>query len=399
MSGGVDSSVSALLLKQQGYNVTGVFIKTWQPDYIECTWKNDRLDAIRIAAQLDISFITLDLEKEYKEGVVDYMINEYMAGYTPNPDIMCNREIKFGAFYKYVKSIDANAIIATGHYANVMNGNPSLGKVTKAEGRNLNLALSKAIDQSKDQVYFLSQIDRNILSDIIFPLGEMMKSEVRQIAQDNNLYVANKKDSQGICMLGNISMKDFLKKEIEMRNKNGIFKDAQSDLMYYTIGERIDFNINEIKNLSFNVLIIDEKNKNYNKTDVAISDKNQKSYYVVAKNIKDNTLFISTNKIENNKSKVYKIESWNYTSNIELKENNIYEGQSRYHGPIHNFKILDYEMTLGMNDIMNLDDDNKEISFKYILNIEVQDENTLMVPGQTIVFYDGNIMIGGGIIE
>ncbi len=370
MSGGVDSAVSALLLKEQGYDVRGVFIKTWQPDYIECTWKEDRLDAMRVAAQLDIPFITLDLEKEYKESVVDYMINEYIAGRTPNPDIMCNKEIKFGAFYQYIKSIDPSAMIATGHYASL---DPT--PLGRGSGGGKYFALAKAKDSSKDQVYFLSQIDKNILKDVIFPLGGMMKSEVRQIAADNNLYVADKKDSQGICMLGDISMKDFLKREITT---------PHSDLIYYTIGERIDFNINEIKNLNFKVLIVGEEN--------------QKPYYVIDKNIEENVLYISNEKVNNNKSKVYKIQSWNYTSDIELSQGSIYQGQTRYHGPLNNFKILDYEMTLEMDDIMNLPDDNKEISFKYILTIEVCDENVLMVPGQTIVLYDGQIMIGGGII-
>ena len=358
MSGGVDSSVSALLLKQQGYEVIGVFIKTWQPDYIECTWKDDRLDAIRVAAQLDIPFITLDLEKEYKEGVVDYMINEYLAGRTPNPDIMCNKEIKFGAFYKYVKSIDSNAMIATGHYAATTPF--PLGRA----GDGMNLALSKAFDQSKDQVYFLAQIDRNILSDVIFPLGNMMKSGVREIAKKNNLYVANKKDSQGICMLGNISMKDFLKKEIPNAN----------EVLFYTIGERLDFNINE-KNNNINIV-------NYSKENI-----NQGPYYVTSKNIKENTLYISNNKIENNKNIIYNIESWNYTSNIVLKEGDIYEGQTRYHGEIHKFKVIEYKEVLQIKNII-----------KYKLLLETIDDKTLMVSGQTIVLYDGDLMIGGGII-
>ena len=117
MSGGVDSSVSALLLKKQGYDVTGVFIKVWQPDFITCTWKEDRLDAMRVASMLDIPFVTLDLEKEYKEGVIDYMIEEYRKGRTPNPDVMCNREVKFGAFMRFAKANDKDAYIATGHYA------------------------------------------------------------------------------------------------------------------------------------------------------------------------------------------------------------------------------------------------------------------------------------------
>ena len=137
LSGGVDSSVSALLLKQEGYDVTGVFIKVWQPDFIECTWKEDRLDAMRVASLLDIPFVTLDLEKEYKEGVIDYMIDEYKKGRTPNPDVMCNREVKFGAFFAWAKSHGAD-YVATGHYAQIKDS-----------------SLVVATDQNKDQTYFL----------------------------------------------------------------------------------------------------------------------------------------------------------------------------------------------------------------------------------------------------
>ena len=359
LSGGVDSSVSALLLQHQGYNVIGVFIKTWQPDYIECTWKEDRLDAMRIAAQLDIAFVTLDLEKEYRANVIDYMLNEYSVGRTPNPDIMCNKEIKFGAFYKYVKSINPNAMIATGHYANVMR--------VVTEGVNDVphgiFSLAKAKDTSKDQVYFLSQIDKDILKDIIFPLGNMMKSEVREIAKKNNLYVADKKDSQGICMLGNISMKDFLKKEIKNVNES----------MLYTIGERLDFNVNEKDN--------NRKLKIVNQSMEHIDKVGQKPFFVIDKNVKENIIYISNevNKNINNKQKIFKINNWNYTSNVELKINTLYEGQTRYHGALHTFKVL-------------------EINFKYILTIEIQGSDTMMISGQTLVLYDNDIMIGGGII-
>ena len=161
MSGGVDSSLSAALLVEQGYDVTGVFIKVWQPDFIECTWKEDRLDAMRVAAQLGIPFVTLDLEKEYKQGVIDYMIEEYRVGRTPNPDVMCNREVKFGAFWSWAKKEGAD-YIATGHYAQTNNGR---------------LLVSE--DKNKDQTYFLWTLTKHDLDHVLFPIGNMQKENVR----------------------------------------------------------------------------------------------------------------------------------------------------------------------------------------------------------------------------
>ena len=201
MSGGVDSSVSALLLQQQGYDVTGVFIKVWQPDFVECTWKEDRLDAMRVAAQLDIPFVTLDLEKEYKEGVIDYMIEEYRQGRTPNPDVMCNREVKFGAFFSWAKKQDKDAYIATGHYAN-------------NDGETL--LVSK--DTNKDQTYFLWALKKELLTSIVFPIGDMEKSMVREIAAAHSLSVSTKKDSQGLCFVGTINVKTLLKQFIDEKD-------------------------------------------------------------------------------------------------------------------------------------------------------------------------------------
>lgn len=260
MSGGVDSSVVAHMLKSLGYQVIGVFIKTWQPEYIECTWREDRLDAMRVAAQLDIPFVTLDLEKEYKEEVIDYMITEYEKGNTPNPDIMCNREVKFGAFYRYVKSIDLDAMIATGHYANIIGENN----------------LSKAKDKTKDQVYFLAQIDKSILPYIMFPLGQKLKTEVRDYAYRHSIYVSDKKDSQGICMLGDISIKDFLKKETPEAN----------ELMFYTIGERFNFNINNSNNINLiNLNNIKSHIINESKDNIE-----QGPFYIIKKDVKQNMI-------------------------------------------------------------------------------------------------------------
>lgn len=189
LSGGVDSAVSAALLKDAGAKVVGVFIKGWYPPGFDCPWALERRDAMRVAARLRIPFTTLDASAEYKKGVIDYLLAEYRAGRTPNPDVMCNREVKFGAFYRFAKNAGAGAI-ATGHYRS----------------------------GDKDQSYFLWAVPKEILEATLFPVGDMDKREVRALARRFNLPVAEKKDSQGICFLGNVSVKDFLKQELGSNN-------------------------------------------------------------------------------------------------------------------------------------------------------------------------------------
>lgn len=235
MSGGVDSSVSAALLKRAGYDVTGVFIKVWQPDWIECDWRAERLDAMRAAAHLDIPFATVDLEREYKEGVIDYMIREYAAGRTPNPDVMCNREVKFGAFWRWAKAQGAD-YIATGHYAQ--------NKATK--GGLQRLIVSK--DLNKDQTYFLWTLRQDDLAHIIFPVGDMTKDEVRAAARRFGLPNADKKDSQGLCFIGKVDVKGFLARYIDAQpgkvlDETGREIGAHPGALLFTIGERHGFTI------------------------------------------------------------------------------------------------------------------------------------------------------------
>lgn len=200
LSGGVDSAVSAALLKQDGALVTGVFIKGWYPPDMPCTWATERRDAMRVAARLHIPFITFDASAEYKKGVIDYLISEYRAGRTPNPDVMCNREVKFGAFYRFAKEQGADAI-AMGHYRS----------------------------GEKDQSYFLWAVPKDILNATIFPVGNYEKEKVRALAKKFNLPVAEKKDSQGICFLGSVSVKEFLEKELGSDNP----------ALLYTLGQRV----------------------------------------------------------------------------------------------------------------------------------------------------------------
>lgn len=200
LSGGVDSAVSAALLQQAGAEVTGVFIKGWYPPGMPCTWAAERRDAMRVAARLGIPFLTLDASVEYKRSVIDYLLAEYRAGRTPNPDVMCNREVKFGAFYRYAKTAGADAI-ATGHYRS----------------------------GEKDQSYFLWAVPKEILATALFPVGTLEKSEVRALAKRFNLPVAEKKDSHGVCFLGSVSVEEFLKRELGSDNP----------ALLYTIGQRM----------------------------------------------------------------------------------------------------------------------------------------------------------------
>ena len=206
LSGGVDSSVTALLLKQQGYEVIGMFMKNWHDESVtisdDCPWIDDSNDALLIAQQLDIPFQVIDLSAEYKERIVDYMFEEYQNGRTPNPDVLCNREIKFDAFLKAALELNAD-YVATGHYCR---------KVQHDDG---SFGLLTGLDPNKDQSYFLCQLNQDQLSKALFPIGELQKEEVRKIASENGLVTADKKDSQGLCFVGKISLPTFLQQKLE----------------------------------------------------------------------------------------------------------------------------------------------------------------------------------------
>jgi len=222
LSGGVDSSVSAYLLQQQGYEVIGLFMRNWHDETVtlsnECPWIDDANDALLIAEQLNIPFQVLDLSKEYKERIVDYMFAEYEAGRTPNPDVLCNREIKFDVFLKAALELGAD-FVATGHYCQ---------KTTDENGVHHLLA---GADPGKDQSYFLCQLSQEQLSKALFPIGHLQKSEVREIAKSINLVTAEKKDSQGLCFVGKISLPEFLQQQLQVKNGNII--EIQKDNPYF----------------------------------------------------------------------------------------------------------------------------------------------------------------------
>lgn len=341
VSGGVDSSVSAALLKSQGYDVTGVFIRTWQPDWIECTWRDERRDAMRVCAHLGIPFVELDLEDEYKKGVADYMIAEYRAGRTPNPDVMCNREVKFGGFLKWALAHGAD-YVATGHYAQNSKG-----------------MLYQGIDSSKDQSYFLWTLTNKQLSHILFPIGHLQKSEVRKLALKYQLPTATKKDSQGICFIGEIDMKDFLRHYIDVTpgsvlNPAGEVIGSHQGALFYTIGERHGFEIVE-------------------------KGTNDKPYYVVAKNIESNTITVSQNPENHSSSKEVFLINCVWRDVSSERGGHKMSAQIRYHG----------EQKLC--HVVSLSETDARITF--------DESDYSLSSGQSIVVYDGEVCIGGGIVK
>lgn len=226
LSGGVDSSVAAYLLKEQGYDVIGLFMKNWHDDSVtiseECPWLEDSNDALIVAEKLGIPFQTVDLSVQYKERIVDYMFNEYEKGRTPNPDVLCNREIKFDVFLKIAMQLGAD-YVATGHYCRK-------GTLINKDG-NETFQLLSGVDGNKDQSYFLCQLSQEQLSKTLFPIGELTKPQVRQIAADNELITADKKDSQGLCFIGKVRLPEFLQQKL--KPKKGVIVEVPSSIDQY----------------------------------------------------------------------------------------------------------------------------------------------------------------------
>ena len=329
MSGGVDSSVAAALLQRDGYEVIGVFIQAWEIPGRPCTWRAERRDAMRVAARLGIPLLTLDLSSEYKREVVDYMIAEYAAGRTPNPDVMCNRQIKFGHFYQWARAAGAD-YVATGHYAQVRAGQ-----------------LVRAVDPAKDQSYFLWTLSSLELAHTLFPIGRYPKSEVRRLAERFGLPTAEKKDSQGLCFLGQVDMEAFLKEFIppapgKIATEAGEVIGEHEGLYLFTLGQRHGFVTTETG-----------------------------PWYVVAKNFSTNTLVVSKT-IETSRARRTKFPLsqtvWRQPPIGQLT------CQIRYHGEIISCQMRG-------NNLVDLE------------------EPQLVAPGQSVVVYDGEVCLGGGVVD
>jgi tRNA-specific 2-thiouridylase len=290
MSGGVDSSVSASLLLDAGYEVTGVFIKVWEPPFLPCTWREERRDAQRAAAHLGIPLVTLDLGGLYKKSVVDDFVSAYARGETPNPDVLCNREIKFGAFYNFAQKEGAD-LIATGHYA----------VRSDAEGR---ARLMRSADEEKDQTYFLWTVRQEVLKNTLFPIGGMEKSEVRRIADRAGLPNARKKDSQGICFLGDVDMATFLREFIRVESGDVVDVDGNvigrhDGAILYTLGERHGFT-------------------------VTTKSAESRPWFVVGKDVTKNLLVVAQKEVDTNatisKSSSITVGEWHMISGLPPEE-------------------------------------------------------------------------------
>ncbi len=353
MSGGVDSSVSAALLKEQGYDVTGVFIKVWQPEFFECTWRQDRMDAMRVCAKLDIPFVTLNLEDEYKREVVDYMIREYKEGKTPNPDVMCNKYVKFGGFFDWAMLQGAD-YVATGHYARVAEG---CG--LDADKRRKIFKLLAGDDKNKDQTYFLWTLTQKQLSKTFFPIGDIEKPQVRRLAKKYNLSTSAKKDSQGLCFIGKIDIKDFLKNYIEEK-KGDVLSDkgevigTHDGAFYLTVGQRHSFTVNK-------------------------KTPNDNPYYIIEKDLKNNTITVSNDvlKVDFIEKNEVVLRDINWTLGEEPDFSKKYKARIRYRQPLEDC-IIQKE-----NNQIKLTFDKPQKS---------------ITSGQSAVIYDGEVCLGGGII-
>ncbi len=265
LSGGVDSSVTAYLLKEQGYDVIGLFMRNWNDASVtledECPWIEDSADALLVAKKLEIPFQVIDMSDSYKERIVDYMFNEYEQGRTPNPDVLCNREIKFDLFLKTALELGAD-YVATGHYA----------RKTSSFDHNGNeiFHLLKGEDNNKDQSYFLCQLSQEQLSKALFPIGELEKPEVRRIAQEQDLVTANKKDSQGLCFIGKVSLPEFLQQQL--KPKEGLIVEISKDWKTYQ-REVLVFDS------KYEALDFEAKGFSYKKEDGEIVGKHQGAHY------------------------------------------------------------------------------------------------------------------------
>ncbi len=342
LSGGVDSSVAALRLKKQGYEVVGVFIKVWHPDFLVCNWEQERLDAMRVAAHLDIPFLTCDAEKAYRDDVAQYFISEYIAGRTPNPDVMCNKHVKFGAFLNFAKDHGAD-FIATGHYAR---------RIDEESGPQL----YRGIDPNKDQSYFLWTLTPEQLAYTLLPVGDTIKDTIRFEASEAKIPTAQKKDSQGICFLGQIDIKDFLGHYTKLE-KGSVLNEQQEKIgihegaLIYTPGQRHGLTINT-------------------------HEASRQPYYVVSKNLAENTVTVSPNKPKQTERTEMCLTEVVLRQKIAVGD--LLTAQSRYRQepfPVEVVSILDEKL--------------------YLKSLSASD---FVVVGQSCVLYKDNCCVGGGII-
>lgn len=343
LSGGVDSSVAALRLQAAGYSVVGVFIKVWHPEWMTCRWEEERLDAMRVAAHVGIPFMTCDAVDAYKTDVADYFIAEYLAGRTPNPDVMCNQHIKFGAFLDFAMQHGAD-FIATGHYAQ---------KHTAGEV----YTLHRGLDTNKDQSYFLWTLHQEQLARLLLPIGNSTKAAIRNEAAAAGLATAEKKDSQGICFLGHVDIPEFLSHYTtltpgDVLDRTGSRIGTHSGALVYTVGQRHGFSIGATTSAA-------------------------QPYYVTDRDIERNTITVDTEKPRQTADTMLKLQNVHWISEAPAEQSILF-AQARYRQTPFKTKIVQVS--------------SDRATLQPVESIEGTGS------GQSCVLYDGDTCVGGGII-
>lgn len=384
LSGGVDSSVAASILLKKGYDVIGVFMKNWHDESVtiskECPWLEDSYDAMLVCEKLKIPFQTVDLSKEYKERIVDYMFNEYKDGKTPNPDILCNREIKFDVFLKIAIGLDAD-YIATGHYARIK---------CKVENNKKVYSLHQGHDNEKDQSYFLCQLSQYQLSKSLFPIGELSKKQVREIANKEKLITAQKKDSQGLCFIGKVKLPDFLQQKLKPK-KGRIIKISSSSKLF------------QQQKSSYDELHYSSKPFHYNTKDgQEIGFHNGAHFYTIGQR--------KGLAVGGTKDPLYVIKT-------DITQNIIYVGEGKNHPGLKRnvlfIKDENIHLTRGGNFSRTIKFQNLKARIRYrqpLQNVKIiykdkgvyllfEDKQSAIAQGQFAAWYHDDELIGSGVIS
>jgi tRNA-specific 2-thiouridylase len=388
LSGGVDSSVAAYLLKEQGYDVIGLFMKNWHDDSVtisnECPWLEDSNDAMLVADKLGIPFQVVDLSEQYKERIVDYMFREYKMGRTPNPDVLCNREIKFDVFMKIAMELDAD-FVATGHYCRK--------GVLEKDGKEIYQLLA-GVDSNKDQSYFLCQLSQEQLEKSLFPIGELTKPEVRKIATELDLITADKKDSQGLCFIGKVRLPDFLQQKLQP--KEGDIIQIANDFEIYN-NPKLKFKTKEGE------LAHKASKYEYHVDDGKVVGKHQGAHYFTKGQRKGLAVGGTVEPL--------------FVIDTDVEENIIYTGEGKNHKGLYRNVLLvkneeihwiRQDLVMGDGESMNV---KARIRYRQALEnavifktaegmyVEFENNQSAITEGQFVAWYQEDELLGSGVIS
>ncbi|NNG10531.1 MAG: tRNA 2-thiouridine(34) synthase MnmA [Arenibacter sp.] len=389
LSGGVDSSVTAYLLKEQGYEVIGLFMKNWHDDSVtiskECPWLEDSNDALIVAEKLGIPFQTVDLSAQYKERIVDYMFNEYERGRTPNPDVLCNREIKFDVFMKIAMQLGAD-YVATGHYCRK-------GVIKNPDGTETYQLLA-GVDGNKDQSYFLCQLSQEQLAKTLFPIGELLKPEVRKIAAENDLITADKKDSQGLCFIGKVRLPEFLQQKLQP--KKGVIVEVPAVLEQYA--NNVPKFSSKLEELAFYA-----EKPHYDPTDGKVVGEHQGAHYFTKGQRKGLD-------VGGTKEPLFVIET-------DVDQNIIYTGQGKSHPGLYRRTLFvsNDELHWVRTDLALDIDQSMEVMARIRyrqplqkatlykvdagIYVDFEEKQSAITEGQFVAWYIGDELVGSGVIS